>query len=119
MPILRTELMLTSILKNLFPSFNFFTTSSVSITLSNEPPTRISSKVFLVAPSMETLKSLKVLQEGGVILYPTDTIWGLGCDATNKDAVQKIYTIKKREEKLNREVISEYTDFDIVFVERG
>jgi len=46
----------------------------------------------------EIKKALKVLQTGGVILYPTDTIWGLGCDATNKDAVQKIYKIKQREE---------------------
>jgi L-threonylcarbamoyladenylate synthase len=39
---------------------------------------------------------LKVLREGGVILYPTDTIWGLGCDATNEQAVEKIYNLKKR-----------------------
>lgn len=39
---------------------------------------------------------LKVLQSGGVILYPTDTIWGLGCDATNNEAVNRIYEIKKR-----------------------
>ena len=41
----------------------------------------------------------KVLAEGGLILYPTDTIWGIGCDATNDDAVKKIYQLKKREEK--------------------
>lgn len=41
---------------------------------------------------------LKTLQEGGVILYPTDTIWGLGCDATNAAAVQKIFSLKQREE---------------------
>lgn len=39
---------------------------------------------------------IEVLQNGGVILYPTDTVWGLGCDATNADAVKKIYSIKKR-----------------------
>lgn len=39
---------------------------------------------------------LKVLREGGTILYPTDTVWGIGCDATNEAAVQKIYTLKKR-----------------------
>ena len=39
---------------------------------------------------------LLVLQQGGVILYPTDTIWGLGCDATNEAAVEKIYRIKQR-----------------------
>ena len=41
---------------------------------------------------------LQVLQAGGVILYPTDTVWGLGCDAMNPLAVQKIYRIKQREE---------------------
>jgi L-threonylcarbamoyladenylate synthase len=40
--------------------------------------------------------ALRVLRAGGVILYPTDTIWGLGCDATNAEAVKKIYAIKKR-----------------------
>lgn len=36
------------------------------------------------------------MHEGGVILYPTDTIWGIGCDATNEEAVRKVYEIKKR-----------------------
>lgn len=43
-------------------------------------------------------EALRVLREGGVILYPTDTIWGLGCDATSKEAVEKIFEIKKRKE---------------------
>lgn len=41
-------------------------------------------------------EAIKVLKDGGVILYPTDTIWGLGCDATNPKAVEKIFQIKKR-----------------------
>src|SRR5210317_788647 len=41
-------------------------------------------------------KALEVLRKGGVILYPTDTIWGIGCDATNPEAVSRIYKIKKR-----------------------
>ena len=41
---------------------------------------------------------ITVLQAGGIILYPTDTIWGLGCDATNSAAVAKIYALKKRAE---------------------
>lgn len=41
---------------------------------------------------------LKVLKEGGIILYPTDTIWGLGCDATNIKAVERIFEIKARKE---------------------
>ena len=42
--------------------------------------------------------AVDVLKKGGTILYPTDTIWGLGCDATNAEAVAKIYEIKKRAE---------------------
>lgn len=41
-------------------------------------------------------KACEVLQSGGLILYPTDTIWGIGCDATNDAAVQKVYDLKKR-----------------------
>ncbi|NDE78672.1 MAG: hypothetical protein EB047_05615 [Chitinophagaceae bacterium] len=37
-----------------------------------------------------------VLRQGGLILYPTDTIWGIGCDATNEQAVEKVYQLKKR-----------------------
>lgn len=44
----------------------------------------------------EVFKACDVLKKGGVILYPTDTIWGLGCDATNADAVKRIYEIKRR-----------------------
>ena len=46
----------------------------------------------------EVEKALTVLKEGGILLYPTDTIWGIGCDATNKDAVKRIYDIKNRED---------------------
>src|SRR5580698_2912951 len=46
----------------------------------------------------EVAKAYKVLQDGGIILYPTDTIWGIGCDATNTEAVQKIYRLKQRDE---------------------
>ncbi|SHJ34711.1 L-threonylcarbamoyladenylate synthase [Tangfeifania diversioriginum] len=52
-------------------------------------------------------KALEVLKSGGVILYPTDTIWGLGCDATNPEAVQKIYKIKKREDSKSMLVLME------------
>ena len=41
-------------------------------------------------------ETLKVLREGGLILYPTDTVWGIGCDATNPDAVEKVYALKRR-----------------------
>ena len=42
---------------------------------------------------------LQVLQRGGLILYPTDTVWGIGCDATNEKAVDKIYKLKKRQDE--------------------
>lgn len=43
-------------------------------------------------------EAVKVMRRGGVILYPTDTVWGIGCDATNAQAVQKIYEIKHRDD---------------------
>jgi L-threonylcarbamoyladenylate synthase len=46
--------------------------------------------------SDDIARAVEVLQNGGVILYPTDTIWGIGCDATNPDAVDKVYLIKDR-----------------------
>jgi len=46
----------------------------------------------------EINKALQVLKEGGLILYPTDTVWGIGCDATNAEAVKKVYTLKQRED---------------------
>jgi L-threonylcarbamoyladenylate synthase len=42
--------------------------------------------------------AVEVLRQGGVILYPTDTVWGIGCDATNEDAVRRVYEIKQRED---------------------
>ncbi|MBQ0047191.1 MAG: threonylcarbamoyl-AMP synthase [Prevotellaceae bacterium] len=46
----------------------------------------------------EIKKAIEVLKAGGVILYPTDTVWGIGCDATNPEAVKKVYEIKRRED---------------------
>lgn len=42
--------------------------------------------------------ALEVLRMGGVILYPTDTVWGIGCDATNREAVKRVYEIKERQD---------------------
>jgi len=44
-------------------------------------------------------KSLETLKSGGLILYPTDTVWGIGCDATNKKAVENIYKLKRRSDE--------------------
>jgi L-threonylcarbamoyladenylate synthase len=54
--------------------------------------------------------ALKVLRAGGVILYPTDTIWGLGCDGTNAEAVRKIYSIKQREDSKSLIILVNSTD---------
>lgn len=47
----------------------------------------------------EINKAITVLQNGGLILYPTDTVWGIGCDATNEEAVNKIYQLKQRTDR--------------------
>ena len=46
----------------------------------------------------EVRKACEVLKNGGIILYPTDTIWGIGCDATNEEAVKRVYELKHRED---------------------
>jgi L-threonylcarbamoyladenylate synthase len=47
----------------------------------------------------EVAHCITILKNGGIILYPTDTIWGIGCDSTNEKAVEKIFDLKKRNEK--------------------
>ncbi len=46
----------------------------------------------------EINKCIEVLSEGGLILYPTDTVWGIGCDATNEEAVKKVFALKERQD---------------------
>jgi L-threonylcarbamoyladenylate synthase len=46
----------------------------------------------------EVHNAYEIIKNGGIILYPTDTVWGIGCDATNEEAVKKIYALKQREE---------------------
>ena len=55
---------------------------------------------------------IEVLRAGGLILYPTDTVWGIGCDATNEEAVQKIYKLKRSEDK--RSMLCLMRDADMV-----
>ena len=57
-------------------------------------------------------KALEILRNGGVILYPTDTVWGIGCDATNPEAVAKIYAIKKREDSKSLVLLA--SDMDMI-----
>ena len=46
----------------------------------------------------EIQNAYEVIKNGGIILYPTDTVWGIGCDASNEEAVAKIYALKNRNE---------------------
>ena len=57
------------------------------------------SNWFVINFERDITECLEVLKEGGLILYPTDTIWGIGCDATNEKAVDKIYKLKKRSDE--------------------
>ena len=66
---------------------------------------------------LELLNCVKVLEKGETLLYPTDTIWGIGCDATNETAVSKIYRIKERPEDKSfillvssEEMLAEYVE---------
>ena len=66
----------------------------------------ISEKSSNFAPIMDAKRynkedlqeALRVLRNGGIVVYPTDTVWGIGCDATNEEAVKKIYALKQRED---------------------
>jgi L-threonylcarbamoyladenylate synthase len=49
----------------------------------------------------EIRKAVEILRNGGIILYPTDTIWGIGCDATNEEAIEKIFALKQRPKSKN------------------
>lgn len=60
----------------------------------------------------EIESTLRVLKEGGVIIYPTDTIWGIGCDATSEEAVSRIYDMKRRAE--SRSLVTLVSDWQML-----
>ena len=60
----------------------------------------------------EIQKALEVLRKGGIILYPTDTVWGIGCDATDPVAVAKVYEIKKRADSKSLVLLA--SDMDMI-----
>ncbi len=67
----------------------------------------------------EVARAVEVLRRGGVILYPTDTVWGLGCDATNPEAVAKIYRLKRSENKKSMLVLCASADMVVRYVDRA
>lgn len=67
----------------------------------------------------EVARAAEVLRAGGVILYPTDTVWGLGCDATNGDAVARIYRLKQSENKKSMLVLCASADMVVRYVDRA
>lgn len=62
--------------------------------------------------AVEINKTVEVLRKGGVILYPTDTVWGLGCDACNEEAVAKIYALKHRSDSKSLVLLA--SDLDMI-----
>lgn len=64
-------------------------------------------------------EAVKVLRAGGLILYPTDTVWGIGCDATNEEAVQRIYALKQSENKHAMLVLCPSADEIVRYVNRA
>jgi L-threonylcarbamoyladenylate synthase len=66
----------------------------------------------------DIIKTLDTIKAGGIILYPTDTIWGIGCDATNTKAVEKVYHIKNRTEAKSLIVLLDTIDKLSIYVEK-
>lgn len=66
----------------------------------------------------EIEKAVEVLKNGGLILYPTDTLWGIGCDATNEEAVQRIYDLKRSGDKKSMLVFVENLDRVLFYVDK-
>jgi L-threonylcarbamoyladenylate synthase len=64
-------------------------------------------------------KCVEVLRAGGIILYPTDTVWGIGCDATNEEAVQKVYKLKRSEDKHSMLCLCRDADMIVRYVNRA
>ena len=64
-------------------------------------------------------KCIEVLREGGLILYPTDTVWGIGCDATNEEAVKKIYALKRSEDKHSMLCLMRDADMIVRYVNKA
>ena len=71
------------------------------------------------AMQQEVAEAVRVLRSGGVILYPTDTVWGLGSDATDPDAVARIYRLKQSDNKKSMLVLCASADMVVRYVDRA
>lgn len=88
-----------------------FTAFFVILGLQKKRTVRPNRDYQLMTDYKEDLENaLRVLRSGGIILYPTDTIWGIGCDATNPAAVAKVYALKQRSETKSMLVLVASTD---------
>ena len=67
----------------------------------------------------EVEAAAEVLRKGGIILYPTDTVWGIGCDATNEEAVARIYALKQSENKKSMLVLCGSADMVVRYVDKA
>lgn len=67
----------------------------------------------------EVAEAVRTLRAGGLILYPTDTVWGLGCDATNADAVARIYALKRSENKQSMLVLCGSANMVVRYVNKA
>ncbi len=73
----------------------------------------------LSALQQEVAEAVRVIKAGGIILYPTDTVWGLGCDATNAEAVDRIYKLKRSENKKSMLVLCNSADMIVRYVNKA
>jgi L-threonylcarbamoyladenylate synthase len=64
-------------------------------------------------------KCIEILRAGGLILYPTDTVWGIGCDATNEEAVAKVYALKRSEDKHSMLCLMRDADMIVRYVNKA
>ena len=71
------------------------------------------------ALQQEVGRTVEVLRQGGIFLYPTDTVWGLGCDATNAEAVERIYRLKRSENKKSMLVLCASADMVVRYVDKA
>lgn len=66
----------------------------------------------------QVAQALEVLKRGGIILYPTDTVWGIGCDATRAEAVEKIYRLKRSTDKKSMLVLLDHPDKVSLYIQK-